>query len=141
MPFDANLILVDGTIDMDTGTDTAPSSTTRDDTTGAAIIEINETGKDGLTAVLIIPDGAEDIETLIGFIEVSDEDDFASDVHEMGKFDVAAASKGVILGSELPCTAFLKFATDKKYVRANITVNEDFGKVKCYLSPYPFKTL
>ena len=145
--FDSDLILLDGSIDLNASTDTAPSSTTRDAATGAAVIDLGDGGTpaSGLVAVLMCPDDANGVtDTLTAFIEASDVAAFSSDVHEMGKFDVAAATKGVILGSEVPCNPMVRFATDKRYVRLNATVGtspDDFGEVKCYLIPNAFKVL
>jgi len=148
MPFDENLILIDGSVSLTAataGSFAEADSTTRDDTSGAAVIDISKTRAEGLAAVLICPttEDTNDADYILGFIEVSDEEDFASDVHEVGKFDLAAATKGRLLASECPCTVVLRFATDKKYVRANLTPTSgggtaDFGAVKVLLSPYPF---
>lgn len=145
--FDYNMILLDGSVDLNAGTDTAPTSTTRDSSTGAVVIDLGVGGTPmgGLVAVLIVPDDANgSTDTLTAFIEASDVVAFSSDVHELGKFDVAAASKGVILGSEVPCVAYVHFATDKRYIRLNPTVGaspDDFGEVKCFLTPFPFPKL
>ncbi len=140
MVFDANLILLDGTIDLSDSTHTAPTSTTRDAATGAAVIDIRETSYVGLAAVLICQDAANgSTDTLTAFIEVSDAEAFGSDVHEMGKFDLAAATKGVILGSEVPNIFVVRFHTKKQYVRLNVTVGtspDTFDTVKCFLTPY-----
>lgn len=141
--FDSDMILIDGTTVLNTGTDdAATSATSRSD--GAIVIDISETGASGLVAVLILPelaDGA-DAYTLDGFIEVSDDVAFGGGtISEMGKFDILAASKGQILGIETPAEVLLRFATGKKYVRANLTVNNAFGGVKVYLTPFPFKIL
>ena len=145
--FDYDLRLIDGTVDYNAANDDAPTSTTRDAATGAAVIDLGEGGTpaSGLSAVLIIPDDANgDTDTLTAFLEVSSVVGFGSDVSEVGKFDIAAATKGIILGSEVPCVSILRFATDKRYVRVNGTVGtapDDFGEVKAYLAPYEFKNL
>lgn len=145
MPFDANLVLLDGSVDLNAANDAAPSSTTRDAATGAAVIDLKKTGVRGLAVVLIgVDDANGDTDTLTAFIEVSDVEAFSSDVHEMGKFDKAAATKGIILGSEVPGIFIVRFSTDKRYIRLNATVGtspDDFGTVYCYLSPYPFVNL
>ena len=145
MPFDENLILLDGSIDLTAALDTAPTSTTRDATTGAAVLDIRKTAVRGLSAVLICADSANaNADTLTAFIEVSSVEAFTSDVHEMGKFDKAAATKGIILGSEVPDVFIVRFSTGKQYVRLNATVGaspDDFATVYCYLTPYAFLDL
>jgi len=145
--FDYNMILIDGTVDYNAANDTAPTSTTRDAATGAAVIDLGLGGTpaSGLSAILIVPDDANgDLDTLTAVLEVSSAVAFGSDKSEVGKFDVAAASEGVILGSEVPCVSILRFSTDKRYVRINGMVGtspDDFGAVKAYLSPYEFKVI
>ena len=140
--FDANMVLIDGTSTLTTGTHT-PSTSASSRSNGAIVIDIRETGASGLVAVLILSElgGAADSYTLTGFIEVSDNENFGSIISEVGKFDILAASKGVILGIETPDIVLLRFATGRRYVRANLTVSNDFGGVKVYLTPFPFKTL
>ena len=141
MPFDENLMLLDGSIDLSASTDTAPTSTTRDADTGAAVLDIRKTGRKGLAAVLICVDSANGTDdTLTAFIECSSVAAFSSDVSEHGKFDKLATSKGIIVGSEVPDIFIVHFVTDKQYVRLNATVGDSpdsFGTVYCYLSPYP----
>ena len=148
MPFDANLVLIDGTIDFAPATDTAPTSTTVDETTGAVVIDLKETGVRGLAAVLILPvkNDADDSDTLTGFIEASDVLAFTSDLHKLCSFDIAGATTGVILASEGPAVVIARFVTTERYVRVNMTAvavsgSADFGKLKVLLSPYPFKVL
>ena len=149
---DADLVLIDGTINLTGNTDTPAVSTTRDETFGSAVIDLGTGGTpaDGLVAVLILPTAAIASSTLTGFIEVSDSEDMTAetnDVHEMGKFDIAAEDKGIITASEVtsatvPLFPWIRFATKKRYVRANLTVNGttqySFYLVKCYLTPYLF---
>ena len=143
--FDDNLTFIDGTVDYNAANDTAPSSLTRDAATGAAVLDIGETGKNGLVAVLIVPNdvnGATD--TLTAKLEACDAVGFGSAVQELGKFGVANATTGIILGSEVPCVAMLKFATNLRYVRINGTVGatpDDFGAVKAYLVSDAYKVL
>ena len=145
MTFDTNLILLDGSIDLTAATDTAPTSTTRDAATGAAVLDIKKTALRGLAAVLICADSANgDTDTLTAFIECSSEVDFTSDVSEHGKFDKLATDKGIIVGSEVPDVFIVRFSTDKRYVRLNATVGaspDDFGTVYCYLTPWAFNDL
>jgi len=146
--FDNLLVLLDGSVDLSDSTHTPPISTTVDEATGAKVIDLKETGATGLVAVLIcVDDVVQDADTLTAFIEVSDSEDMTAetnDVHEMGKFDIAAEDKGVLLGSETPCVCMVRFATKKRYVRLNATVGtspDDFLTVKCYLVPYAFGVL
>ncbi len=145
MPFDANLILLDGSIDITAALDTAPTSTVIDASTGARVLDLRETSLRGLAAVLILADDAvANADTFTAFLEVSDQEDFASDVHELGKFDIAAVTKGVILGSEVPAIVIMRFATKYRYVRLNATVGDSpdgFNTVYCFITPYPFKLL
>lgn len=144
MAFDANLILLDGSVDLDEAHDT-PATTVARDANGAAVIDLKETGVKGLAAVLVMIDDADGAaDTLTAFLEVSDAVDFASGINKLGSFGIAEATSGVIVGSEAPAIAILRFATDKRYVRLNATVGttpDDFHTVMCLLSPYPFKTL
>ena len=63
MVFDANLVLIDGSATMGPTTDTAPTSLTRDGTSGAVVIDLGQTvrprgdseGVVHLTATLILP--------------------------------------------------------------------------------------
>lgn len=145
--FDYNMILLDGSVDLTAATDTAPSSTTRDSSTGAAVIDLGVGGTPvgGLTAALICVDSANGAtDTLTAFIEASDVASFGSDVHELGKFDKLATSKGVIVGSEVPDNFLVHFTTHKRYVRLNATVGaspDSFGTVYCHITDKKFPVL
>lgn len=146
MPFDANLVLIDGTTTMTGSTDTpAISATTR--ANGAIVLDIKETGVRGLVAVLICPadlTAGSDATTLTGYIQCSDTADMTgttTGIERHGSFQVLATSTGVIVGSECPCVAMVRFTTRKRYVRANITVSASFGAPIVLLSPYPFDLL
>ncbi len=153
MPFDADLILVNGTVDCDAAdaaTHVPAITTSAVAATGAAVVDLGESGVHGVAAVLIMPTLTSSNDYLIAFIETSDTLDMtgaSNDVHEVGKFDVLATTKGRILASETPCVSILRFATDKRYVRANLTpyndggVQGNMGAVKVYLTPFPFKVL
>ena len=154
MPFDANLVLIDGTIDVDSDTATTfavPTSTTRLTATGAAVLDIKETGVKGLAAVLVIPALSSSTDYLTATIQISDEEDFANSVYnlqEVVKFDIAAATLGRILASECIAGAVVvrRFVSDKRYVRAVITPTKSngdgsFSTLQILLSPYPFKVL
>ncbi len=151
MPFDANLILIDGTVDVDSDTAAsfvAATSTTRSASSGGAVIDLQGTAKNGIAAVLIIPALTTSTDYLTATIQVSSAVAFGSDVHEVVKFDIAAATLGRILASECGTiqTVVRRFATDKRYCRAVVTPTKgtgdgSFSYLKIYLSPYPFKVL
>lgn len=147
MPFDADLVLLDGTVALLDSLDTPPISVTRDATTGAVVIDLKETGVKGLAAVLVLPDNATDADTVTAYLEAADHVDMTgtpAGVERLGSFGVANATQGVILGSETPCVAIVRFVTDKRYVRLNLTVGAGdlaVSYAKCLISPYPFKVL
>ncbi len=153
MPFDENLMLIDGTVhivDATAATHVAAVSTTRVAASGAAVIDLKGTSSKGLSAVLVIPvapSGTTDYLTCT--IQVSDEEAFGNSalyLQTVAVFEILAVTAGRILGSECPATVVKKFATSKRYVRAVIapTVGNgdaDFGHVQVLLSPYPFERL
>ena len=142
--FDSDMILIDGSVDYNAANDGAPTSVTRDAATGAVVFDIGTGGTpvSGLVAVMVIPDDVDGgTDTLTAVLEASDAVAFGSDVHQLGSFDIAAATQGIIVGTEVPCTAMLRFSTTKRYIRINGTVGttpDDFGAVKAYLTPYAF---
>ena len=146
--FDADMILLDGSVDLAPGTDAPAESTTRLDLTGAAVIDLGAGGTPagGLSAVLILPTADEDSDTLTAFLEVSDEvafGDSALYLQEVCKFSILATTKGEIADTEPPAVVIRRFSTTKRYVRLNATVTTggDFKAVKCYLTPYAFNVL
>ncbi len=146
--FDADMILLDGSVDLTPSTDTPAVSTTRLDATGAAVIDLGAGGTpaSGLSCVIILPDADEDSDTLTAFLEVSDEVAFGDSVlylQEVAKFSILATTKGEIADTEPPAVVVRRFITDKRYVRLNATVTTggDFKAVKCYLTPYAFTVL
>ncbi len=146
---DANLIPLDGTISLTDALDTPPISVTRDASTGAAVIDLGAGGtpETGMFAVLYLPNNTTDADTVTAYMEAADHVDMtgtSADVERVGSFGVASATQGVILGSETPVVAFVKFATRKRYVRLNLTVgvgDTGVGAAKCYLNPYAFPVL
>jgi hypothetical protein len=152
MPFDENLMLCDGSADwtyanLVSSNYGTPTSTTRNDG-GFAVLDMGvaNIGCDlrGLAIVLILSEAAnasDDALTVI--IEESGAVAFGSDVHELGKFDIAAATKGIILGSECPATVIMRVSMKERYLRidASCTSSDDFGVVYCYVSPYPYLKL
>lgn len=148
MPFDNLLVLIDGTIDLIGDLDTPAAALAVNTTYGCKVLDILGTGVNGLAAVLICPVAATASGTLTGYIEASDEVAFGeSSLHNVKvvNFDVLAATEAVILAAETPCIVVKRFTTDKRYIRANLTVNGtdnyDFGAVKVLISPYPFLDL
>ncbi len=146
--FDYNMILMDGSVVTTTSTDTPAISTTRDATTGAVVIDLGAGGTpaSGLVAVMFCSDLAVGAAayTLTSYLQASDTADMTgttTGIDRLGSFGVAGATTGVILGSETPCVATVRFATKKRYVRINATVSNDFGYIKVYLTPFPFKVL
>ncbi len=141
--FDANLILMDGSVVTTTALDTPATSVTRDAATGAAVLDLGETGAHGLSVVMMLSDlaGGADAYTLTAFLEASDVLAFTSDLHKLVAFDLAGATTGVILGAETPCTIVAKFGTDKRYLRINATVSNNFGYIYVYVTPHAFKVL
>jgi hypothetical protein len=145
MVFDYNGILMDGSVVTTTALDTPAISTTRDATTGAAVLDLGAGGtpEGGLTAVMFCSDLAVGAAayTLTAYLQASDTADMTgttTGIERLGSFGVANATTGVILGAETPCTAYVKFATKKRYVRINATVSNDFGYIKVYLAPHVF---
>lgn len=149
MPFDDNLVLLDGTVSITDLLDDPPILTSVDTSTGAKVLDLKETGRNGLVAVLICPadlTAGEDTSTLIAYIQCSDTLNMTgttTGIERHGSFQVASTSTGTITGVECPCVAFVRFATRKRYVRLNITVSisTNFGAPICLLSPYPFDYL
>ena len=86
-------------------------------------------------------------DTVTAYMEAADHTDMTgtpADVERVGSFGILNATQGVILGSETPDNAFVKFATRKRYVRLNLTVgggDTGVGTAKCFLTPYAFPVL
>lgn len=150
MPFDANLVLVDGSADwtfanINTSDYGTPISTTRN-AGGFAVIDLGAAwdSKEDMAIVLTLPEAAGaagDALTLI--VEESSSATFASDIHELTKFDILAATKGVIIGSEAPATVVRRVNPRLRYLRvdASVTSGDDFGAGQVNISPYPYKYL
>jgi len=151
--FDYNMILIDGSVDVDSDSAASfasPTSTTRAAATGAAVIDLGTGGTPagGLSVVLIIPALTTSTDYLIATLQASDAVAFGSDVHVLTTFDVASATTGRILASE--CGSILvvirRFATKERYVRMTITPTKgtgdgSFSYLKAYLSPWAFNAL
>jgi hypothetical protein len=146
--FDYNMILMDGSVVTTTALDTPAISTTRDATTGAAVIDLGAGGTPatGLVAVMFCSTlaGGAAAYTLTAYLQASDTADMTgttTGIERLGSFGVANATTGVILGAETPCYSIVRFATAKRYVRVNATVSNDFGYIKVYLAPWPFNVI
>jgi len=142
--FDYNMILMDGSVSTTGSLDDPAVSTDRSDTTGAAVIDlgIGGTPASGLTAVLVLADDlADNSYTLTAYMEACALATFASAIERLGNFGVANVTEGVILDTETPCVATVRFATKKRYVRINLTVSNTFGYIYVYLTPFAFKRL
>ena len=144
MPYDANLVLADDTLDW--GYDNLVSYGTPDSTDknagGFVILDIKETGAKGMAAILIIDAaGSSSGNQLTVVLQASDSSTFASGIQTLCNFEVAGVAHGTILGNEAPCTVIRRFATEKRYVRIVASTTGDFYTVWCLLSPYPFYKL
>ena len=147
--FDANLILCDGSADwsfanLNTSNYGTPTSATRN-AGGFAVIDLGDGASpvSGLAVVLILTEaGAAADDALTVIVENSTTVAFTVP-HELGKFDILAATKGVILGSEGPATVIMRVTPKLRYLRidASCVAADDFGTVYCFISPFPFKVL
>lgn len=149
MPFDYNLMLADETADwtkanLDSyGT---PTSTTRN-SGGFAVLDLGSAGiggdVGGMAIVLVLTETANAVgDALTVIVEESTTEVFTVP-HELAKFDILAATKGVILGSETPCTVIRRVTPTLRYLRivASCTASDDFKTCWCLVSPYPYKVL
>ena len=147
--FDADLILAagnTGTYDWDKACLDAygePTSTTRNDG-GFAVLDLKGTPANGLAIVFIGKDSsitADD--ALVLTVESSENEDFASVVHELAEFDLAAVASGTIVGSEFPLVVVRRIATGDRYLRCKATcaAGDALGECWVLVAPWPFKTL
>lgn len=154
MPFDANLVLADTTLDWtyanlvtsDYGT---PVLTTRNDG-GFAVIDllaVSTTAAKGMACVLVVDEaGAATDDALTVLLQASDAVTFdvATDVVQtLANFEVAGAVHGVIRGDECPCTVVRRFATRLRYLRvdASCVAGDNFHTCQVLLAPWPFHTM
>lgn len=150
MPFDANLVLADTTLDWDEtniGAGGVPTDTVRNNQ-GFAVIDLlplSGTSAKGMAVIFVADEGANssgDRLTLI--IEASDDMAFSSDKETLCSFAVDGANgSGVIDGDETPCTIVRRIQTMKRYIRANaaVTASDDFHTCQVLLAPWPFHTI
>jgi len=154
MPFDANLVLCDGSYDWSyanlvTNNYGHPHSTTA--VGGFAVIDIlalSTTAGRGMSCIFIADQaglGTDDALTLV--LQGSDDVDFVADsanpVRTLATFDIGGVTAGVILGNECPCTVVRRFSTTLRYMRAYATCVDGDNFYTCYvmLAPWPFNIL
>lgn len=151
MPFDYSLMLCDGSADWSyanvvTSNYGTPTSTTRN-AGGFAVIDLGATGIGaavrGMAVVLILSEAAAATDDALTVIVEQSTTEIFTVPHELGKFDILAATKGVIIGSECPATVVMRVSPTLRYLRidASCVAADDFGVVYCLLSPYPYKVL
>ncbi|MFA5384147.1 MAG: hypothetical protein WC364_05710 [Eubacteriales bacterium] len=151
MPFDANLVLADNTADwtyanLVTSNYGTPTSTTRN-AGGFAVIDMlafSTTAAKGLSVILIIDEaGAAADDALTLLLQASDSLTFANGVQTLANFEVNAATHGIILGNECPCTVVRRFATQKRYIRvdASCVADDNFHTCHVLLAPWTFNVL
>lgn len=153
MPFDANLVLADTTLDWDEtnlGSFGVPTDTTRNNG-GFVVIDTLALGglaAKGMVAVFIADETANssgDALTLI--IEGSDNKAFGTGgagLEALAAFGVEGANgSGVIDGDETPCTIIRLFATNRRYIRckATCTASDDFHTCQVFLAPWGYVSL
>jgi len=151
MPFDANLVLADNTLDwtyanLVTATYGVPTSTTRNDG-GFAVIDLkalSTTPASGLAAIFLSDEaGADDTDALTLTLEACDLEAFTSGVQTLANFEIAGATHGVITGAECPCTVVRRFSTRLQFIRAHAVCvsGDNFHTCWVLLAPWPFHTL
>ncbi len=154
MPFDANLVLCDGSYDWSyanlvTAGYGHPHSTTR--VGGFVVVDmlaLSTTSAKGLSAIFLADQAGLAVgDALTLTIQGSNDVDFVADaankVHTLATFDVGGVTAGVILGNETPCTVVRRFNTTLRYIRAYAvcTANDNFYTCYVMLAPWPFNVL
>lgn len=153
MPFDANLVLLDGLVDLDASHEQPVSLTRNDD--GAVVLDLRETGAKGLSAVVIctgktVAGGNVADDAVVGIsIQAGDDITFPQNTSEsLGLFGDLVGSGGLggentIFGANTPIVVIRRITTTKRYVRAHCSIGSghNMGVVRVLLSPYPFKVL
>lgn len=151
MPFDANLVLCDGTYDWTyanlntTGYGHPHSTTAAGGFVVIDILAISTTAAKGMSAIFMCDEaGNNDADALTLVIQGSDAVTFIQsatvDVQTLATFEIGGATAGVILGNECPCTVIRRFHTNKRYIRAfaSVTTEDDFHTCYVFLAPWPF---
>ena len=151
MPFDANLVLANSDADwtfanLNTSNYGTPTSTTRN-AGGFAVLDLGSTGigaaARGIAVVLIFMDSAAAADDALTCIVEESTTEAFTVPHELAKFDILAATKGVIIGSEIPAVVIRRVSPTLRYLRidASCVAADNFGTVWALLTPYPFKVL
>ena len=154
MPFDANLVLCDGSYDwsyaniVTAGYGHPHSTTAVGGFVAIDILGFSTTAAKGMAAVFLADQaGLLTTDRLTLVIQGSGDVDFVADsanpVHTLCTFDIGGVTAGVILGNETPCTVVRRFNTRLRYIRAYAQVDVDANFYTCYvmLSPYPVETM
>jgi hypothetical protein len=146
---DANLCFCDGTLDWTyanvvTSNYGTPTSTTKN-AMGMGVLDLGSgsAGRKGGAVVLILTEAAAAVDdALTVIVEESDTEAFTTP-HELGKIDILAATKGVIIGSETPTTVVFSCIPTRRYLRidASCVADDDFKTVYAYWAPHPYKDL
>jgi len=151
MAFDYNLMFADDTADWTfanvvTSNYGTPTSTTRN-AGGFAVLDLGSAGIGspvrGWAVVLCLTEAAAAADDALTVIVEESTTVVFTVPHELAKFDILAATKGVIIGSEQPCTVIRRISPTLRYLRidASNVADDDQKTVWCLLSPYPYKVL
>ena len=152
MPFDANLVLADTTLDWDkTNIDLygEPVATSRN-SGGFAVVDLlalSGTSAQGMAVILVVTGSVTTADELTLTVESSDQLDFVSDatndVRTLATFDILGKALGIIEGSECPCTVVRRIVTTQRYIRAHaeVSASDDYGACWVLLAPWPFNTI
>ena len=151
MPFDANLVLSDGSYDwtyanlVTNGYGHPHSTTAVGGTVVIDILALSTSAASGMSAVFMCDEaGAADDDALVLTLQGSDDVDFVADddnpVRTLATFDIGGVTPGVILGNECPCTVIRRFHTTLRYIRLYATCADadDFHTCYLMLAPWPF---
>ena len=153
MPFDNELVLLDGLVDLD-ASHSQPTSLTRNDD-GAVALDLKEMGAKGLSVVVIctgelVAGTAVADAAAVGIsIQASDSLTFTQNTSEsLGLFGDLVGSGGtggenVIYGANTPIVVIRRITTTKRYIRAYCSIGSghNMGVVHILVSPYPFNVL
>ena len=144
MPFDANLVLCDGSYDWSyanlvTAGYGHPHSTTR--VGGFVVVDmlaLSTTAAKGMTCVFLADQaGAAATDALTLVLQGSNDVDFVADatnpVRTLATFDIGGVGAGIILGNETPCTVVRRFSTTLRYLRAYATCVAEDNFYTCYV--------
>ena len=149
MPFDANLVLCDGSTSYDwtyanlVSYGAPVSATSR--LGGFIVIDqmaLSTMAASGMAAIFIADEVATTGDALTLVLQGSDDLTFVaatSPIHTLATFDIIGATAGVILGEECPCTVVRRFNTRLRYIRAkaSATSGDNFHTCYMFLAPWP----